>query len=46
VALLIARNRAGWGGRRAALLGVAGFGVVLFTLVWVTMLSGAVRAAH
>lgn len=46
VALLVARSRAGWGGRRAALLGVAGFGVVLFTLVWVTMLSGAVRAAH
>ena len=45
VALLGARRRAGWGGRRAAWLGIAGFGVVLFTFVWVTVLSAVVRAA-
>ncbi len=31
VALLVARHRSGWGGRRAALLGIAGFVIVVFT---------------
>jgi cytochrome c-type biogenesis protein CcsB len=44
VVILSARHRAGWGGRRAAWLGIAGFGVVLFTLVWVTMMSTVVKA--
>ena len=39
VVLLVARWRTGWGGRRAALLGIAGFAVVVFTFVWMTVLS-------
>ena len=31
VALLVARYRTGWGGRQAALLGIAGFVLVVFT---------------
>ncbi|HET9317214.1 MAG TPA: cytochrome c biogenesis protein CcsA [Vicinamibacteria bacterium] len=38
VVLLLARHRSGWGGRRAALLGVAGFVVVLFTFLWINVL--------
>jgi cytochrome c-type biogenesis protein CcsB len=45
VALLTARQRTGWGGRRAALLGIAGFATVAFTFVWVAM-SGVAGAAR
>jgi ABC-type transport system involved in cytochrome c biogenesis permease subunit len=38
VVLLLARSRSGWGGRQAALLGVAGFVVVLFTFLWINVL--------
>jgi len=44
VVLLVARFRAGWGGRRAAWLGITGFGVAFFTFVWVMMTSTVVRA--
>jgi cytochrome c-type biogenesis protein CcsB len=40
VLLLLARQRSGWGGRRAAFLGIAGWATVLFTFVWVAT-SGA-----
>ena len=39
VALLLARRRSGWGGRQAALIGVAGFAVVLFTFLWMNVLA-------
>jgi hypothetical protein len=45
VALLVARLRTGWGGRRAALLGNLGFAAVVFTFVWMTVFSGPVGAA-
>lgn len=35
--LLLVRRRAGWGGRRAALLGIFGFAAVAFTFVWMTV---------
>src|SRR4030095_9970630 len=44
--LLLARQRSGWGGRRAALLGVAGFAIVVFTFVWINVLSPPVSAAR
>jgi ABC-type uncharacterized transport system permease subunit len=34
VVLISARARAGWGGRRAAWLGIAGFSIVVFTFIW------------
>ncbi len=37
VVLILARRRTGWGGRRAALLGIAGFASVVFTFVWMTV---------
>lgn len=37
VVLILARHRTGWGGRRAALLGIAGFAAVVFTFVWMTV---------
>jgi ABC-type transport system involved in cytochrome c biogenesis permease subunit len=40
VGLLVTRWRTGWGGRRAALLGVAGFAAVALLFVWTTVLSG------
>ena len=43
VALLVARRRSGWGGRQAALLGIAGFATVIFTFV-VVATSGAAGA--
>jgi ABC-type transport system involved in cytochrome c biogenesis permease subunit len=46
VAILTARKRAGWGGRQAAWLGIAGFAVVAFTFLWTTLTSGVVRAAR
>ena len=39
VVLLLARRRTGWGGRQAALLGIAGFSAVVFTFVWMTVFS-------
>jgi cytochrome c-type biogenesis protein CcsB len=41
VVLLVARQRTGWGGRRAALLGIVGFASVVFTFVWMTVISVA-----
>jgi cytochrome c-type biogenesis protein CcsB len=41
VVLLLARRRSGWGGRQAAWLGVAGFSVVLFTLLWMNVIQPA-----
>lgn len=38
VVLLLARRRSGWGGRQAAWLGVAGFVVVAFTFLWMTVI--------
>lgn len=46
VALILARQRSGWGGRRAALLGIAGFAAVVLTFVWVTAASGLASAAR
>jgi ABC-type transport system involved in cytochrome c biogenesis permease subunit len=37
VVLILARRRTGWGGRRAALLGIVGFASVVFTFVWMTV---------
>jgi cytochrome c-type biogenesis protein CcsB len=39
VVLLLARRRSGWGGRQAALLGIAGFSVVVFTFLWMNVFS-------
>ncbi len=41
VALIAARTSSGWGGRRAAWLGVMGFAVVVFTFLTMTVLPGA-----
>lgn len=46
VALIVARSRTGWGGRRAALLGIAGFAVVAFTFLSMTVLTGVAGAAR
>jgi len=40
VVLIVARWRTGWGGRRAALLGIAGFSAVVLIFVSMTVLSG------
>ena len=46
VVLLAARLRDGWGGRRAALLGILGFTAVVFTFLWMTIFTaGAARAS-
>jgi ABC-type uncharacterized transport system permease subunit len=45
VVLLAARRRTGWGGRRAAFLGIAGFGSVVFTFVWMTVFRAPVLPA-
>jgi ABC-type uncharacterized transport system permease subunit len=37
VVLIVARWRAGWGGRRAAVLGLLGFAAVVFAFLWVTL---------
>jgi ABC-type uncharacterized transport system permease subunit len=37
VALLVARYRTGWGGRRAALAGIAGFAAVVVTFVSISL---------
>jgi ABC-type uncharacterized transport system permease subunit len=44
--LVLARHRTGWGGRRAALLGIVGFAAVVLTFVWVTVASGVASAAR
>lgn len=46
VVILVARQRTGWGGRRAALLGIAGFAAVVLTFVWVTVAAGVASAAR
>ena len=46
VALIAARRRAGWGGRRAALLGIAGFAAVVVVFVSATLIGGVAGAAH
>ena len=46
VALIWARQRTGWGGRRAALLGIAGFAVVAFTFLSMTVLTGVAGMAR
>jgi ABC-type transport system involved in cytochrome c biogenesis permease subunit len=43
VTLLVARYRSGWGGRRAAWLGIAGFLIVLFVFVWITLFARGAR---
>lgn len=45
VVLLAARLRDGWGGRRAALLGIAGFTAVVFTFLWMTIFAARVARA-
>jgi ABC-type uncharacterized transport system permease subunit len=44
VVLILVRQRTGWGGRRAALLGIAAFAAVAFTFVWMNVSSAAVQA--
>jgi ABC-type uncharacterized transport system permease subunit len=44
VALILARHRTGWGGRRAALLGIAAFAAVAFTFVWMNVFALPVSA--
>jgi cytochrome c-type biogenesis protein CcsB len=39
VGLIVTRHRTGWGGRRAALLGIAGFAAVVFTFVWMNVIA-------
>ena len=39
VSLIVTRHRTGWGGRRAALLGIAGFAAVVFTFVWMNVIA-------
>ena len=46
VAILVARWRGGWGGRRAAWLGIAGFAVVVFTFAWATLVPAVAVAAR
>jgi cytochrome c-type biogenesis protein CcsB len=46
VALVVARHRTGWGGRRAAWLGIAGFASVVFMFVWMSIFPGVVGAAR
>jgi cytochrome c-type biogenesis protein CcsB len=44
VALILARYRTGWGGRRAAWLGIVGFASVAFTFMWMNVMSPRVAA--
>jgi ABC-type transport system involved in cytochrome c biogenesis permease subunit len=46
VALITARWRGGWGGRRAAWLAIAGFAVVVFTFAWATLVPAVAVAAR
>jgi ABC-type transport system involved in cytochrome c biogenesis permease subunit len=45
VALILTRSRTGWGGRRAALGGIAGFAAVVITFAFATLLSAIGSAA-
>jgi ABC-type uncharacterized transport system permease subunit len=45
VVIIAARWRGGWGGRRAAWLAIAGFGVIVFTFAWATLVPGVAAAA-
>jgi ABC-type transport system involved in cytochrome c biogenesis permease subunit len=38
VLLVVVRRRSGWGGRRAAVLAIAGFAAVLFVFAWLTLI--------
>jgi cytochrome c-type biogenesis protein CcsB len=44
VVLILTRFQTGWGGRRAALVGIAGFAAVVFTFVWMTLFSTVAAA--
>jgi cytochrome c-type biogenesis protein CcsB len=44
VALLVARYRNGWGGRQAALLGIAGFVAVVYTFAVMALFAGPAAA--
>jgi ABC-type uncharacterized transport system permease subunit len=44
VVLILVRRRTGWGGRRAALLGIAAFAAVAFTFVWMNISTASVVA--
>jgi ABC-type uncharacterized transport system permease subunit len=44
VVLILVRQRTGWGGRRAALLGIAAFAAVAFTFVWMNVSTASVAA--
>ena len=44
VVLIAARQRSGWGGRNAALLGIVGFSGVVFVFVWMTIFAASVAA--
>jgi len=46
VGLLVTRWRTGWGGRRAALMGIVGFAAVALLFVWTTVLSDVTGAAR
>lgn len=46
VGLLVTRWRTGWGGRRAALMGIVGFAAVALLFVWTTVLSDAAGASR
>lgn len=46
VAILVARHRTGWGGRRTAWMAIAGFAAVVFAFFWASAFSGAVAAAR
>jgi ABC-type uncharacterized transport system permease subunit len=46
VAILVARWRWGWGGRRAAWLAIAGFAVVVFTFAWATLVPAVAVAGR
>jgi ABC-type uncharacterized transport system permease subunit len=46
VTLVVARYRAGWGGRRAAWAAIVGFAVVVFTFAWATLVPGVTVAAR
>jgi cytochrome c-type biogenesis protein CcsB len=44
VSLILVRYRTGWGGRRAALLGICAFAAVAFTFVWMNVFALPVAA--
>lgn len=44
IGLILARQRTGWGGRRAALLGIAAFAAVLFVFIWMNVFAVPVSA--